>query len=544
MPETARAAVKCTMSSVIVSVLSATGGLGMFLLGMLVMTRGLKSLVGGRLQVFLARRTQSPASGAAAGAIMTAVLQSSSATTVATVGFVGAGLLTFNQALGIIFGANVGTTITGWLVALIGFKLQIGTVLLPAVLAGVLLKLFGRGWLRHAGFAIAGFGLLFVGIDFLQQGMKALEGVVTPGSLPADTFTGRVQLVLIGIAITLVTQSSSAGVATALVALGSGSISFGQAAAIIIGMDVGTTFTALIASVGGSAATRRTGLAHLIYNVLTGTMAFCLLYPLQFLLAAGQANGYAIDPQLGLVAFHSFFNLLGVLAVIGFTPLFARLIVWLIPDSTRSLTESLDERLLHDANASTYAAGASAAAITREVLSVLNSAIHQPSGQHLSNRLAQIGAAVRDTRNYTDRLQIASQQATAFERRKAILHALDHAVRMAHRCTQEERLEALRQDTELARLGDELRELAGELLESRPDGEIRDKLDSFRQRMRDARRVLREETIAKASGQEMDSSAALLRLDAIRWLHRVSYHVWRLSVHLPDLTRELQSPTS
>ncbi len=532
------------MSSVIVSMLTATGGLGMFLLGMLVMTRGLKSLVGGRLQVFLARRTQSPASGAVAGAIMTAVLQSSSATTVATVGFVGAGLLTFNQALGIIFGANIGTTITGWLVTLIGFKLQIGTVLLPAVLAGVLLHLFGRGWLRHAGFAVAGFGLLFVGIDFLQQGMKALEGVVTPESLPADTFTGRVQLVLIGIAITLVTQSSSAGVATALVALGSGSISFGQAAAIVIGMDVGTTFTAVVASIGGSAATRRTGMAHVIYNVLTGTMAFCLLYPLQFLLAAGQANGYSLDPQIGLVAFHSLFNLLGVLAVIGFTPLFARLIIWLIPDSTSSLTESLDERLLHDANASTYAAGATTSAITREVLSALDSAIREPSGQHLSSRLAQISTAARDARNYTDRIQIAGQQTSAFERRKAILHALDHAVRMAHRCTQDERLEALRQDRELARFGDELRGLVGELLESNPAEDVTGKLDSFRRRLRDARQVMREETIAMASRQEMDSSTAVLRLDAIRWLHRVSYHVWRLAIHLPELTRKVQSPNS
>jgi len=162
-----------------VSVLTAIGGLGIFLLGMLVLTDGLKKLVGGRLQTFLARRTNSPLSGALSGAATTAVLQSSSATTVAAVGFVGAGLLSFNQALGIIFGANIGTTVTGWLVALIGFKLQIGLLLLPAVLLGVLLRLFARGWWRHAGFALAGFGLLFVGIDFLQQGMKALEGVIT-----------------------------------------------------------------------------------------------------------------------------------------------------------------------------------------------------------------------------------------------------------------------------------------------------------------------------------------------------------------------------
>ncbi len=365
------------------SILTAAGGLGIFLLGMLVLTDGLKSLVGGRLQAFLARRTQSPASGAVAGAAMTAVLQSSSATTVAAVGFVGAGLLIFTQALGIIFGANIGTTVTGWLVALVGFKLQLGVVLMPAVLAGVMLRLFASGWLRHAGFALAGFGLLFVGIGLLQQGMQALKGVVTPDSLPADTIAGRLQLVLIGIAITLVTQSSSAGVATALAAVGTGSISFVQAAAMVIGMDVGTTVTAAIAALGGNISSRRTGFAHVIYNILTGIMAFLLLYPLQWLVQAWQQAGHVLDLQIGLVAFHSAFNTLGVLAVIGFTPAFARFIIWLIPDGSASLTSMLDERLLHDADASTYAAGATAMAITSQTLMRLGEVISQPGAAAL-----------------------------------------------------------------------------------------------------------------------------------------------------------------
>jgi phosphate:Na+ symporter len=532
----------CIMDAMTVSVLTAIGGLGMFLLGMLVLTDGLKNLVGGRLQAFLARRTQSPASGAVAGAAMTAILQSSSATTVTAVGFVGAGMLTFNQALGIIFGANIGTTVTGWLVALVGFKLQLGVVLLPLLLAGVMLRLFSTGWLRHAGLALAGFALLFVGIDFLQQGMKALEGVVTPESLPADSFAGRIQLVLIGIGITLVTQSSSAGVATALAALGAGSISFTQAAAMVIGMDVGTTFTAAIASLGGNAGTRRTGFAHVIYNVLNGIMAFCLLYPLQWGVEAWEASGRVVDQQIGLVAFHTAFNVLGVLAAIGFTPLFARFITWLIPDSSPSLTAALDDRLLHDADAATYAAGASAASIALETLRLLDRVIAEAPGRRVAGGPPAVRDAAREARSYSDRITIEAHQPAAFARRRAILHILDHVFRTVHRCGQEERLELLRNDEELASHAGELRALIGELIAGPALATSRDKLDSFSQRMRELSHTMREDTIAMTSQRRMDSATALVRLDAIRWLHRVSYHVWRMAVHMPELTRQPAAP--
>ena len=128
----------------VLTIITTSGGLGLFLLGMLIMTEGLRSLAGESIRNALMSFTKSPYSGAATGAISTALLQSSSATTVAAVGFVGAGLMTFSGALGIIFGANIGTTITGWMVALLGFKLNLGTVILPFILVGVILKLFFR----------------------------------------------------------------------------------------------------------------------------------------------------------------------------------------------------------------------------------------------------------------------------------------------------------------------------------------------------------------------------------------------------------------
>lgn len=174
----------------LITFLKATGGLGIFLLGMIVMTEGLHTLAGDSMRNALMRFTKSPVTGATTGAVVTAILQSSSAITVAAIGFVGAGLMAFPEALGIIFGANIGTTITGWMVALLGFKLNLGTAVLPIILIGVLLKLFTKDKLASFGYSIAGFGLIFVGITLLQEGMSGLEGIITPEK-PAFRFTHR-----------------------------------------------------------------------------------------------------------------------------------------------------------------------------------------------------------------------------------------------------------------------------------------------------------------------------------------------------------------
>ncbi len=260
-------------------IIQALGGLGLLLLGLTVLTDGLRSLAGDSAHKLLLGFTRSPVSGALTGAALTALLQSSSVTTVLTVGFVSAELIAFPQALGIVFGANVGTTATGWLVALFGFKLGIQSFLLPLLLVGMLMRMLGRARLASLGWALAGFAVLFLGIEAMQAGMAAFEGKLTPESFPPDTPGGRVLLVGIGMLVTAVTQSSSAGVAAALTALTAGAITLPQAAAMVIGMDIATTSTTALATLGGSAAARRTGYAHVIYNLLTGILAFFLLSP-------------------------------------------------------------------------------------------------------------------------------------------------------------------------------------------------------------------------------------------------------------------------
>ena len=332
----------------ILAVIKASGGLGLFLLGMIVMTEGLRSLAGDTIRNALMRFTKSPYSGAATGAISTALLQSSSATTVAAVGFVGAGLMTFSETLGIIFGANIGTTITGWMVALFGFKFQLGTIVLPIILFGVMLKLFFKEKIASLGYTLAGFGLIFVGISLMQEGMSAFEGIIIPSEVATGSFIAILKLVALGIIATLITQSSSAGVAATLTALYANVINFEQAAALVIGMDVGTTVTALIATIGGSINVRRTGLSHIIYNLFTGVIAIFLITPYIYLWETLATGSLIHNAEIALVGFHTFFNTLGVLIILPFTDRFAHLIKKIMPSKEPTFTEKLDKRLLDE----------------------------------------------------------------------------------------------------------------------------------------------------------------------------------------------------
>ncbi len=320
------------------------------------------------------------------------------------VGFVSAGLLTFPQALGIIFGANIGTTMTGWLVTILGFKLDLGAVTLPLVFLGALLRLSGGVLRPQIGTALAGFALIFFGIEVMKDSLAAFEGVVTPQDFPQDSLAGRLQLVAAGAAITVVTQSSSAGVAAALAAIGAGAISLPQGMALVIGMDVGTTFTAVLATLGGSTAARRTGFSHVIYNGLTGLLAFAMLGPFA---AAMSARG--TDSQIALVAFHTGFNILGVLLVLPFTGAFARAVTAVIRDPVPGLTGSLGREMLRDPDAAADAAVSALEAVSAaQFLHVAERLDHRGPDRGDGDRLRAIAEALAELRRFTDAIPPAS----------------------------------------------------------------------------------------------------------------------------------------
>jgi phosphate:Na+ symporter len=526
-------------------ILQTLGGLGMFLLAMLIMTEGLRGLAGASLHAWLTLFTRSPSTGAVTGTVVTSVLQSSAATIVATVGFVAAGLLTFPQALGIVLGANVGTTVTGWLVAIFGFKLKLGMAAMPLVLGGALLRIFSRGRLAEAGKVVAGFALLLIGIDLMQSGMLGFEGLVTPSSFPPDTFVGRLLLVGIGIVITLITWSSSAGVAIAMTALSVGAINFPQAAAMVIGMDVGTTITAIIAAIGSSDAARRTGFSHTIYNLFTAVAALLMLSPYTWFLDSAMPSLINDSPSFALVGFHTLFNVVALVLVLPVAGLFARLMEYLVPERDTGLARRLDKRLL----AEPHAAHAALEATLREEFDYMLRGVEQRLKYGtfpLDPPSRQARQELRDTRDFLDamnRKQPAASQhggpggdmVGVRQQITTAIHALDHLRRMLSRLQQQDRIFTLRNQARFAPLTGEMRAFYSQLRGALPKGiekSLYSECMELAQRLRFDAEQARDRTIAKAVRQEISVAQSGQWLAAYRWLERISHHVWRVSAHL------------
>ena len=293
---------------------SIIGGLGLFLLAIGMMTDGLKLAAGNALRTLLAKWSKTPFRGVVSGAAMTALVQSSSAVTVASLGFVNAGLLSMRHALGIVYGANIGTTMTGWLVAIVGFKLNIQAVALPMIGVGMILKLLKpNSRLASVGIAIAGFGLFFVGIDSLKTAFEGIVSTFDLSQFKAEGVEGFLMYLVIGFVMTVLTQSSSASIALTITAATSGMVGIYAAGAMVIGANIGTTSTAMFASIGATSSAKRVAAAQVVFNVATAVVA-ALILPLLFglihwITAVAEIDA---DPGITLAIFHTLFNLLGV----------------------------------------------------------------------------------------------------------------------------------------------------------------------------------------------------------------------------------------
>ena len=524
-------------------ILNAAGGIGMFLIGMLVMTDGLRELAGESLRRILTRFTRNPSTGAMTGALTTAAIQSSSATTVMAVGFVGAGLLTFTQALGIIFGANIGTTVTGWLVALLGFKLKLKEIVLPLILLGALMRVFGKKRLASVGISLAGFGLVFAGIAMLQSGMEAFHDVVTPEYFPPDTLFGRFLLVLIGGVITLVTQSSSAGVAMAITAVHVGNISLAQGAAMVIGMDVGTTVTAAMAAVGGNVSARRTGLAHVIYNVMTGIFAFLLLPLFVFFWEQFATASVRLDSEIALVAFHTSFNAIGVLAVLPFTNHFAKLIVRIIPARENELARRLEPSLMKHPQVAVDAALATLFELTNVVFHSLRRLLSSNDDTDLTvASLEEASQALIETRHYINKIKITEENERLFRRNVTLLHGLDHLARLIARTRKSNRVRNILADKELSDMSDELKSsLDCDINNPSQAAESSHRLEHLWTKLDSKIEPFRHRAIEMAAAGDASPDQTIKSLDSIRWLRRACYHAWRIVHHLaiePEIVQQ------
>jgi phosphate:Na+ symporter len=308
-----------------VAALELFGGLGLFLLGIYHLTEGLKSLAGDSLRRALQTVVSGRFSAVASGALFTAAIQSSSATIFTVIGFVSAGLITFPQALGINIGATLGTTSTPWLMAIFGFRIRIALVALPILGIGALLWIVGRGRWKSLGAILAGFGLIFTGIDFLQTGMKGISWNLE--SFAGTGAAARWVLAAVGLVMTIVMQSSTAAAATTLVALDAGSLTFEQGCAMVVGQSIGTAAKAALAALGGGIAVRRTAFGQIIFSVTVGILGLVFLGPL---VAAADWVGARLhnpDGVLALAAFSTIFKLAAIAVFYPWLDQFADFIV-------------------------------------------------------------------------------------------------------------------------------------------------------------------------------------------------------------------------
>lgn len=322
----------------IIGIFNLVGSLALFLYGMKTMSEGLEKFAGDRLRSILAAMTKNRVMGVLTGILITALIQSSSATTVMVVSFVNAGLMTLGQSIGVIMGANIGTTVTAWIISAVGFKVNIAAFAIPLLSIGMPLIFSSKGSRKSIGEFIFGFSFLFMGLSFLQEAATTMNiGDMVAGMLahvPQDSFFTIILFVIVGALVTMIVQASAATMAITLMLFGMNIPGFGfeQAAALAMGQNIGTTITAFMASLTANTQARRAALAHMFFNVF-GVVAFLIVfYP------ACDAVSWVVENILGggndlfkLSAFHTAFNVINTLLLIGFVKQIEMLVCRVLP---------------------------------------------------------------------------------------------------------------------------------------------------------------------------------------------------------------------
>ena len=373
----------------ILGILTLIGSVGMFLYGMKLMSEGLQKAAGNRLRNILAMMTNNKFVGALTGIFITALVQSSSATTTMIVSFVNAGLISLQQSMAVIFGANVGTTFTAWIISLFGFKVDISAFAIPLFAFGVPLLFMKKSPYANWGEFLIGFALLFLGLDFLNGAVPDLKS--NPAIMDAlrrysDLGFGSVMIFAgVGLVLTMLVQASSATFAIALIMCSKGWITFDLAAALVLGGNIGTCITPIIASVSGNVMAKRAAAGHLLFNVIGSLWALVIYRPYMKLISwittgcVGDPNAIysfannsdpavvaslmdgSIDTSVpanaelaanfanmqyyvsfGLSMFHTVFNLINIFIMIWFTNGFVKIVTFLVPSGRKSEEDDLD----------------------------------------------------------------------------------------------------------------------------------------------------------------------------------------------------------
>jgi len=559
--------------------ISVLGGVGLFLLGMTVMTAGLKTLAGSGLRTTLARATATPLSGAFWGAIVTLIIQSSSATTMTTIGLVSAGLLTFPQGLGLVFGANVGTTGTGWLVALIGVRVSLTAAALPMIFVGAMVNLLGRGRVSGAGAALAGFGLVLFGLSTLQEGMGGLAERLHPADLPAvltgpgtgwwRSAIGVLVLVAVGLAMTALMQSSTAAVALTLSAYFAGAIGLDQGCALIIGQNIGTATSSAMAAIGASATAKRLAIAYVVFKLVAAVIALALFPVVTPLLVRASQT---IDGVTLLAAYHTAYNVVGVAVLMPVIDGFTRLIERLLPERGSPLTRSLDPSALALPIAAVEAVRRTIARALAAVCGSVEARLGAASGGATARSakdaatVAEAADALRQAQVFMSDVDGPPESEDEQRRLTSTLHALDHASRLAETAREGgefgatgtqpsaaraaqlcadamQHAAAIARDVATATDGHPSAPLAAKgeapvTSDAGPDAPAASAapelagLESCAKALADLQRAHRSETLAAVANGSLTAGDAIARVDAVRTLEALAHHAWRSAAHL------------
>lgn len=498
------------------------GGLGVFLLGMSLMSDGLKSFAGDSLRSALLAFTSRPVTAFLSGMGITAIIQSSSATTLMTIGFVSAGVLPFAQSIGVLMGASLGTTSTGWIVSIIGLNVSLSSYALLFVAAGASVRLFVKGRANFLGTAVAGFGMIFLGIGFMQSGMGQLTSELDFSALPSEGIGARALLTGIGLVLTVLMQSCSAVMATNLMALSAGVLGFEQSAALAIGAAIGTTVTAGLASIGASLQARRTALALAAFNVSTGLIAFFFLPVLLQVIAFFQRQFGLEDGPVSLAVFHSLFIAIGVVMFLPFVRPYARLIERLLPERDTGFTRFLDKSLLGLPSVALEAVGRSLLECRIALAQALVTRMQNlPAGEVAFT----VSKALASLRAYLASIEVESGDRKAENRRVSDIHIMDHLERLASAVhVKEAQFGSARLAPWEKRLSQNLNALAGGV----PLPEAPAALSAA---LAYARRAERPKILQAAAEAGSNPSVLLRELDTLQWIDKVAYHLARIEAH-------------
>ena len=340
----------------ILFILKILGSLGVFLYGMKVMSEGIQRSAGDRMRRIMATMTHNRFTAVLTGLLITSLVQSSSASTVMVVSFVNAGLLTLVESIGIIMGANLGTTLTAWIIATVG-KFSLSEIAIPIIGVGLPLFFIGKNRWKNFGEILIGFGLLFYGLHLLKETVPDVKGMLTSTDAAIQeqareiqafvaNFSGKGYLsvlvfLFLGIVLTLIVQSSSAAMAITVTLAIQGWIGFEESAAIVLGENIGTTVTAWLASIGTTVNARRAARAHLLFNVIGVVWMLVIFYPFTELAVwlgshlpdSWRGKDHSADIGFHLAIFHSLFNFANILLLVAFVPQIARIVTQLVKET-------------------------------------------------------------------------------------------------------------------------------------------------------------------------------------------------------------------